>query len=64
MSDNESHIAAPAVVIAHHSGFGHTGGRRGDATTQPWSSGFISCSIVGTNSLTVGWMCIVRAIEV
>jgi NAD(P)H dehydrogenase (quinone) len=31
------------------------GGPRGDY------SGFISCSSVGTNSLTVGWMCMVRA---
>ena len=35
-----------------------------DAAAQPWSSGFISCSIVGTSSLTVGWMCIVREIAV
>ena len=38
--------------------------RAGHAAAQPWSSGFISCSIVGTSSLTVGWMCIVREIEV
>ena len=29
-----------------------------------YSSGFISCSIVGTSSLTVGWMCMVREIAV
>ena len=34
------------------------------AAAQPWSSGFISCSIVGTSSLTVGWMCMVREIAV
>ncbi len=28
------------------------------------SSGFSSCSIVGTSSLTVGWMCMVRDIAV
>ena len=38
--------------------------RAGDAAAQPRSSGFISCSIVGTSSLTVGWMCIVREIAV
>ena len=41
-----------------------TSGRAGDPAAQPWSSGFISCSIVGTSSLTVGWMCIVREIAV
>jgi multimeric flavodoxin WrbA len=43
-------------------------GRPGDTATQHrpirYSSGFISCSIVGTNSLTVGWMCMVREIAV
>jgi adenylate cyclase len=29
-----------------------------------YGSGIISCSIVGTNSLTVGWMCMVREIAV
>ena len=43
-------------------------GRRRDPATQRrairYSSGFISCSIVGTNSLTVGWMCMVLEIAV
>jgi flavodoxin len=43
-------------------------GYPGDPATQRrpirYSSGFISCSIVGTNSLTVGWMCMVREIAV
>ena len=29
-----------------------------------YASGFSSCSSVGTNSLTVGWMCILRDIAV
>ena len=33
-------------------------------TSLGYCSGFISCSIVGTSSLTVGWMCIVREIAV
>jgi hypothetical protein len=43
-------------------------GRPGDPATQRrpvrYFSGFISCSSVGTNSLTVGWMCMVREIAV
>ncbi len=45
-----------------------TAGRSGDASAQHrphvQSSGFSSCSIVGTSSLTVGWMCMVRDIAV
>ena len=32
-----------------------------DQVSRSRYSGFISCSIVGTSSLTVGWMCMVRA---
>ena len=38
--------------------------RDGHPAAQSWSSGVSSCSIVGTSSLTVGWMCMVREIAV
>ena len=38
--------------------------RPGHPAAESRSSGVISCSIVGTSSLTVGWMCIVREIDV
>jgi hypothetical protein len=37
---------------------------RGTRCGTGQSGCFISCSIVGTNSLTVGWMCMVREIAV
>ena len=53
------------VQTCHHLGW------RVAVVTRPaqrrrrrYSSGFKSCSIVGTNSLTVGWMCMVREIAV
>ena len=51
----------PPRLIAHH---GHGPGGRQDGSTPLKASGVISCSMVGTSSLTVGWMCMVRDIAV
>ena len=55
----------PKVQALESGGFGKFCSPNGaDEAGDAYSIGFMSCSIVGTSSATVGWMCMAREMTV